>query len=99
MFEMNGIIYAGTPANMLKITDAKVTGQMMMLLTFSSGEQRVFDAQVLTGEVFEPLKKDNVFRNFQILHGVITWSDGEIDCAPEYMYENSYPYEKIKAIV
>ena len=39
MFELNGILYAGSPKEMLKIKDAKITGNMMMLLTFSSGEK------------------------------------------------------------
>jgi len=93
MFEVNGILYADSPKDMLKITNAKITGKQMMLLTFSSGEQRVFDASILNGEVFEPLKEDSIFRDFKISHGVITWMDEEIDCAPEYMYEHSYPYE------
>lgn len=92
MFEIDGILYAGSPKNLIKIQDAKVTGHMMMLLTFSSGEQRVFDAEELTGEVFEPLKNDEIFRNFKIVHGAVTWMNEEIDCAPEYMYENSYEY-------
>ena len=25
--------------------------------------------------------------------GVVVWLNGEIDCAPEYMYEHSCPYE------
>ncbi len=92
MFEIDGILYAGSQADMIKIQKAEVTGRMMMLLTFSSGEKRVFDAEILKGEVFEPLKDDSVFRNFKIVHGVITWNNEEIDCAPEYMYEHSYPY-------
>lgn len=92
MFEVNGILYASSPKNLIKIQDAKVTGHMMMLLTFSSGEQRVFDAETLQGEVFEPLNDDTVFNNFKIVHGAITWMNEDIDCAPEFMYENSYPY-------
>jgi hypothetical protein len=93
MFEVDGIMYAGSSSkDILKIIDAKVTGDMMMLITFSSGEKRVFDAQVFTGEVFEPLKDKNVFSDFKISHGVVTWMNGEIDCAPEYMYANSYSY-------
>ncbi|KIR01697.1 hypothetical protein P261_00511 [Lachnospiraceae bacterium TWA4] len=92
MFEFNGIVYADTPEELLKITEAKVTGRKMMLLTFSSGEQRVFDAEILKGEVFEPLEDDTIFENFTIVHGVITWMNEEIDCAPEYMYDHSYPY-------
>ena len=49
MFEVNGILYAGSAKELLKIQDAKVTGEKMLLLTFSSGEKRVFDATVLKG--------------------------------------------------
>ena len=97
MFELNGIVYAGSPKNMIKISDAKVTGNMMMLLTFSSGEKRVFDAEILNGEVFAPLRHEDIFRNFKIVHGAITWMNEEIDCAPEYMYENSYLYHAVEA--
>lgn len=27
------------------------------------------------------------------MHGVITWMNDEIDCAPEYIYEHSFEYE------
>lgn len=39
MFEVNGILYAGSAKELLKIQDAKVTGDKMLLLTFSSGEK------------------------------------------------------------
>jgi hypothetical protein len=92
MFEVNGIIYAKSSEDMIKIIDAKITGHRMMLLTFSSGEKRVFDAQILNGEVFKPLDDNNIFSDFKISHGVVTWMNGEIDCAPEYMYKHSYEY-------
>ena len=89
MFEVNGILYAGSAKELLKIQDAKVTGDKMLLLTFSSGEKRVF----------APLNDPAVFNNFKIVHGVITWMNEEIDCAPEYMYENSYEYLDMEAVV
>lgn len=95
MFEINGIVYANEFRDNLTITDAKITGELMMLLTFSSGEKRVFDASVLVGPVFEPLKDISVFEKFKISHGVITWNNEEIDCAPEFMYEHSYAYEEL----
>ena len=49
MFEVNGIVYANEFKESLKLTDARVTDRLMMLLTFSTGEKRVFDATVLTG--------------------------------------------------
>lgn len=95
MFEINGIVYANEHNDLLKITEAKVTDHLMMLLTFSTGEKRVFDATVLTGPAFKPLENDAVFEDFKIVHGALTWMDEEIDCAPEFMYRHSYAYEEI----
>lgn len=80
---------------MLKVVDAEVTDYLMMLITFSNGEKRVFDATILTGSAFEPLKDINIFNNFKIVHGVITWMNEDIDCTPEYIYEHSYVYEEL----
>lgn len=95
MFEINGIVYANEFKESLKLTDARVTDRLMMLLTFSTGEKRVFDATVLTGSAFEALKDESVFKNFKIVHGALTWMNEEIDCAPEYMYKHSYAYEEM----
>ena len=64
----------------------------MMILTFSSGERRLFDAAILNGPVFEPLKNPEIFQDVSVEYGVVTWMNGEIDCAPEYMYQHSYRY-------
>ncbi|WP_455720256.1 DUF2442 domain-containing protein [Agathobacter sp.] len=93
MFELNGIVYASEKSKKISITDAKVTDHLMMIITFASGEKRIFDASVLTGSAFKPLEDDAVFSNFKITHGVITWMNDEIDCAPEYIYEHSYEYQ------
>jgi hypothetical protein len=95
MFEINGIVYANELSEDIKITDAKVTDKLMLLLTFSNGEKRVFDATTLNGPVFEPLLDDSVFENFKVVHGAITWMNEEIDCAPEYMYKYSYAYDEM----
>lgn len=95
MFEINGIVYAGGFQENIKISDARIISDHMMLLTFSTGEKRVFDATLLDGPVFEPLKNPAIFEDYAIVHGAITWLDEEIDCAPEYMYEHSYAYEEM----
>ena len=66
MFEVNGIAYASEKSNKISITDAKVTDHLMMIVTFSGGEKRVFDASVLTGSAFKPLEDDAIFSNFKI---------------------------------
>ena len=76
----------------VQIVDVKPLEDMMMILTFSTGEQRLFDATVLSGPAFEPLSDERIFKGCKIVDGVVTWMDEEIDCSPEYMYEKSYPY-------
>lgn len=92
MFTLNGIVYASERPENIQVVSATPLDDMMMLLTFSTGEQRLFDATVLAGPAFEPLKDEKVFKNCQIVDGIVTWMNEEIDCAPEYMYENSYAY-------
>lgn len=95
MYVFNGFVCGGEPSEQIKIISVKILNDMMMLLIFSNGETRLFDATILTGEVFETLKEENIFKNPIIEHGVITWLDGQLDCAPEFMYENSYDYDTI----
>lgn len=92
MYIKNGICYAGKMEDGIKITDAKPLRGMMMLVTFSTGEKRLFDASLLTGSAFEPLNDEKIFSSPSLFHGVITWKDGEIDIAPETVYEDSYAY-------
>lgn len=92
MFELNGIVYAGERSSNITVIEAKPLDDMMMLLTFSSGEKRLFDATVLKGPAFEILKNPEIFRNCRVADGVVTWCSEEIDCAPEFMYEHSFAY-------
>ena len=77
----------------VKVLDIKILDGMKLLLTFMGGEKRVFDAHELNGPVFECLSDPEVFKTAGIEDGVVVWLNGEIDCAPEYMYEHSYPCE------
>lgn len=96
MYIINGIAYAGEPADDMTVKSVKALDDMMMLVTFSSGETRLFDAsELLEFPAFQPLKDDAVFRNAKIEFGVVTWLDGEIDIAPETMYKYSYAYESV----
>ena len=68
-------------------------------LAFSTGEQRLFDASILTGSAYKPLSDEDIFKNCKVVDGVVTWLDEEIDCAPEYMYVNSYEYPSLKPAI
>ncbi len=77
----------------VKVLDVKILDGRRLLLTFMGGEKRVFDAHELNGPVFECLSDPEIFKTAGIEDGVVVWLNGEIDCAPEYMYEHSCPYE------
>ena len=79
----------------IKVTDVKPLRGGMMLVTFSTGEKRLFDTTLLQGSAFAPLTDEKIFSNPVLFHGVITWNNGEIDIAPETVYKESYAYEDI----
>lgn len=92
MFISNGFVYGREKQESIKITDVEILPDRMMLLTFTSGERRLFDASILNSGIYEGLKDDDIFNNPKIEYGVITWANGAIDCAPEFIYNNSYEY-------
>lgn len=47
----------------------------------------------------KPLSDEDTFKNCKVVDGVVTWLDEEIDCAPEYMYVNSYEYPSLKPAI
>lgn len=95
MYEIDGICYAGECEEGIQVVDAKVLRDGMMLVTFDTGEQRLFDTTELKGSAFEPLKDEKTLKDFSIFHGVLTWENGEIDIAPETVYNDSYAYESV----
>ncbi len=98
MYIENGIAYAGTPTKEIRIRAVKALDDMMMILTFTSGERRLYDAtQLLAYPAFQPLRDEVVFKSASVEYGTVVWNDGEIDIAPETMYANSFAYDEIPA--
>ena len=94
MYIQNGICYAGTMQEGIKVTEAKPLRGGMMLVTFSTGEKRLFDTTKLQGSAFAALGNEEIFNHPVIFHGVISWNNGEIDIAPETVYAESYAYSE-----
>jgi hypothetical protein len=68
----------------------------MMIVTFTSGEKRLFDATLLLEmPAFKPLENEIEFKGAKVEYGVIVWPNGDIDIAPEYIYKNSFVYNEI----
>ena len=95
MYILNDICYAGEMQDGIKVTEVKPLRGGMMLVTFSTGEKRLFDTTMLQGSAFAPLADETIVSNPVLFHGVITWKNGEIDIAPETVYRDSYAYESI----
>lgn len=71
----------------------------MMLLTFSTGEQWLFNATVFTGPAFAPLADENIFKGYKVVDGIVTWMEEDIDYAPEYMFDHSYAYPVLQSVI
>lgn len=94
MYILNGIAYAQEKTDNIKIKEIKVLDDLIMIVTFSTGEQRLFDATcMLEYPAFKVLESEEVFKTANVEYGVVTWNNGDIDLAPETMYEKSYAYE------
>ena len=72
-----------------KLTSAEHVSGYRLKLTFEDGREGVLDLEdQLWGEVFEPLRDLEQFKDFRIdtdLHTIV-WRNGA-DLAPEYLYE------------
>ncbi|MEI6286778.1 MAG: DUF2442 domain-containing protein [Bacillota bacterium] len=88
--QINDYVYrASTPAWVVnKVTPCE---DYTLLLTFCTGEMRLFDAKpLLTKGIFIPLKDIHLFMRAKASCGTVIWTD-ELDIAPEYLYEHSKP--------
>ena len=71
----------------LEVSKASYLGDYRILLTFNNDETKIVDLQnELNGIVYEPLRRLDYFKNFQIKYNTIEWDNGA-DYAPEYLYE------------
>lgn len=74
-----------------RVIEARYVRNFIVLVRFQDGVQGEVDLESqLYGEVFEPLKNLEVFRQFRVdpdLHTLV-WPNGA-DFAPEFLYERA----------
>ena len=87
MFTLNGIVYASEKPENIQILSAKPLDDMMMLLTFSNGEQRLFDATILKGPAFTPLSDEKVFKAVSYTHLLL--SELMVSYSPDHFLRNN----------
>ena len=90
MYELNGMVYAGDPSPMITVKTVRPLANYRLLVRFSTGEDKKIDVSSLLNEtVFKPLKDVSVFNSVYVDYGTVVWNNGNIDIAPEYLYENA----------
>ena len=57
MYILDDICYAGEIREDIKVTEAKPLRGGMLLVTFSTGEKRLFDTTTLKGPAFAPPRR------------------------------------------
>ena len=76
---------------MIEVNSVETGPDFGLLLTFSSGERRCFDMRpYLHYPVFRRLENPGFFSLAHVDYGTVTWP-GDIDIAPETLYEYSVP--------
>lgn len=89
MYVRNGIAYAGEPTSPIAVSGVRPLDDSRLWVRFNTGEAKIYDFKpLLNTPAFAPLANDSVFRGVYIDYGVPVWNDGEIDIAPEELYEN-----------
>jgi len=89
MCEFDGIIYADDPTPILNVVALRPLPDMKLWARLNNGTAYVTDmTPLLTGEVFQPLADPAVFNDVNIVYGVPSWLNGEIDVAPEWLADN-----------
>lgn len=96
MYLSNGIAHADEQESVIKVCGVcPLTGHRLWLC-FTTGETKIFDFTPLLGEAaFVPLADEHTFAGVYIDCGVTAWNGGDIDIAPEYLYEHSVAAEGI----
>ena len=92
MYEVNGIVYAGTPDNhqeVLTVSKIRALADYKLRVRFSTGEEKNYNFKpLLKYPVFRPLKNKALFERVRIKYGAPVLNNGEIDIDPECLYEN-----------
>lgn len=95
MYELDGIVYAGNLRAMKKVIYAQHLGGSVLRVAFNTGEVVDVDfSRGFDGPAFAPLQDEAVLRRFAVERGTLTWMDGEIDVAPEYLLERGTLVER-----
>ena len=94
MYVIDGIAYTGEPKKILHVKSVSPLEEYKLLITFDTDEQKIYDFRpLLEKPCFMPLKDKSVFDKAYVEYGTVCWNNGEIDIAPERIYEDGTAVE------
>lgn len=80
---------------MIEVKSVETTDEFALLLTFNNGERRYFDMRpYLHYPVFHRLANPGFFSLAYVDYGTVVWP-GNIDIAPETLFDSSVPIDSI----
>ncbi len=86
---VDGVAYADSAAQEVKVLDIRTLEEYKLWLRFSNGETGVFDfSPLLKYDGFASLRDKEVFSRVEVEYGVPIWNGGETDISPKYLYDN-----------
>lgn len=78
---------------LLDVISVKASADYILLLEFENGERRLFDmTPFMDKRPFIRLKNSPIFTKASVDYGTVVWP-GNIDIAPETLYDLSVPFE------
>ena len=96
MYVVNGIAYAGEPKTPIRVSGVRPLKDCSLWLRFNTGETKIFDFKpLLNMPAFAPLSDPDTFNGVYIDYGVTVWNNGDIDIAPEELYEKAEPADGV----
>ena len=88
MYVENGIAYAGEKAPLLKVCGVRPLPGHRLWVRFNTGEEKTVDlSPFLLLPAYQPLMNAEIFNSVYIDYGVPVWNNGDIDIAPEALYD------------
>jgi hypothetical protein len=74
-----------------EIIDATYIKDYQIALTFKDGKKGMVDLTDYSGkdDVFKPFSDLSFFKCFIIEYGTLVWGNGELDIAPEALYQKA----------
>lgn len=93
MVVKNDICHSESGFTPLRVIDCIVLDDTHLRVEFNDGSVKdVNCGSLLSLPAFKPLADPEVFKEFAIDHGVVTWLGGEIDIAPEWLFDHGENY-------